>query len=53
MNNFVPPPNAWTQMSKKKKTKYLDAMTQLYGDKNAKESKEHLQPILKEETQKV
>ena len=31
------PPKLWTQMSRKKKSKYMDAMKQLYGGNDAKE----------------
>lgn len=39
MNYYQPtaPPKLWTQMSRKKKAKYMDAMKQLYGGNGAKE----------------
>lgn len=32
------PPKIWTQMSRKKKLKYMDAMKILYGGNDAKEA---------------
>jgi len=31
------PPKLWTQMSRKKKAKYMDSMNALYGGNDAKE----------------
>jgi len=47
------PPKLWSQLSKKKKLKYMECMKQLYGEKNAKESKDQHQTIPKEESSKI